>query len=145
MKHTKEGHLYTEVVLEVFKLSGALVNEGDKITSAHDLSSARWKILGAVTRSGDPLTVPQIARSMGQTRQAVQRLVEVMHTDGLLDLLDNPNHKRAKLVALSKKGREVYTAIEQDQIPWANNNADTLSQEDLETTLTTLKKMSQRF
>ena len=48
MKHTPQGHLFTEVVLEVFKLSGSLVAEGDKITSDHGLSSARWKILGAI-------------------------------------------------------------------------------------------------
>lgn len=145
MKHTPEGHLFTEVVLEVFKLSGALVTEGDKITARHGLSSARWKILGALVRSETPITVPQIARSMGQTRQAVQRLVEVMHTDGLLDLLDNPNHKRAKLVALSEKGNAVYQALENDQIPWANGNADPLTTQELEITLATLKKMAQSF
>lgn len=145
MRHTPEGHLFTEVVLEVFKLSGSLVIEGDRITSDYGLTSARWKILGAIARSDTPVTVPQIARSMGQTRQSVQRLVEAMHTDGLLDLLNNPNHKRAKLVALSSDGKEVYLALERDQIPWANSNALSFYKRDLETTLSTLKKMTQLF
>ncbi len=145
MKHTPEGQLFTEVVLEVFKLSGSLVAEGDKITSVHGLSSARWKVLGALTNSEEPITVPQIARSMGQTRQAVQRLVEVMHDDDLLELHDNPNHKRAKLVALSEKGKKASLAIMKDQIPWANNCADQLDAKELKTTLSTLKKLTQQF
>ena len=145
MKHTPQGHLFTEVILEVFKLSGSLVAEGDKITSDHGLSSARWKILGAIARSEALITVPQIARSMGLTRQAVQRLVEAMLTDGLLDLLTNPNHKRAKLVVLSDKGKKIYSAIMEDQIPWANNSGALLDKKDLETTLSTLKKLTQQF
>ena len=142
MKHTPQGHLFTEIVLEAFKLSGLLVMEGDRITADFGLTSARWKILGALALSGTSLTVPQIAREMGQTRQAVQRLVEIMHSDGLLDLLDNPNHKRAKLVALSNKGKKVYKKLEENQIPWANNNSNHLSKSDLEVTLSSLKTIS---
>ncbi len=145
MSHTLKGHLFTEVVLEAFKLNGALVVQGDRIASRHGLSSARWKILGALINSKNPLTVPQIARSMGQTRQSVQRLVEAMHINGLLELFHNPNHKRAKLIALSKKGTKIYFEIMEDQIPWANNNAAHLDKKDLEKTLLTLKKISQLF
>jgi DNA-binding MarR family transcriptional regulator len=143
MKYTPEGHLFTELVLEAFKLSGLLTAEGDRITAEHGLSSARWKILGSLARSDASLTVPQIARVMGQTRQAVQRLVEIMHKDGLLDLLSNPNHKRAKLVTLSSKGKEHYAKLEEKQIPWANQNSSHLNEAELETTLATLKKISQ--
>ena len=56
MKHTLKGSMFTEIVLEVFKLSGFLIAEGDKITEAHGLSSARWKILGSLSLSGSPLS-----------------------------------------------------------------------------------------
>ncbi len=143
MKHTKKGQLFTELVIEIFKVSGALVAEGDRLTAEHDLTSARWKILGAIARSDTPLTVPQIARSMGQTRQAVQRLVEVMNTDGLLELLDNPNHKRARLVTLSEMGNKAYAEVMDTQVPWANDQAGKLSEGELLTALTTLKKIMQ--
>jgi len=145
MKHTVQGHLYTDIVLEIFKLSGQLVAEGDKMTAEYGLSSARWKILGALTYAETALTVPQIARTMGQTRQTVQRLVTIMHEDGLLDLLNNPDHKRAKLVTLSDKGKAYYAMLEKKQIIWANQHSNDLSQEELEITLATLNKISYFF
>lgn len=145
MKHTHKGSMFTEIVLEVFKLSGFLIAEGDKITEPHGLSSARWKILGSLALSGLPLTVPQIARMMGQTRQAVQRLVDIMHKDDLLEFLRNPDHKRAKLVTLTPKGLEIYKKIEEKQIPWANQHSRHIKEKDLATTLSTLRKMGQIF
>ena len=145
MKHTKQGHDFTEIVLQVFKLSGLLTTEGDRMTAAYGLSSARWKILGSLSRSEVPLTVPQIARVMGQTRQAVQRLVDVMHKDGLLTLLSNPHHKRAKLVALTAEGKAVFAKLDEMQIVWANRHSSHMSETDLETTLSTLKKISNLF
>ena len=145
MKHTHKGSVFTEIVLEVFKLSGFLIAEGDKITEPHRLSSARWKILGSLALSGLPLTVPQIGRMMGQTRQAVQRLVDIMHKDDLLEFLRNPDHKRAKLVTLTPKGLESYKKIEEKQIPWANQHSRHIKEKDLATTLSTLRKMGQIF
>ncbi len=145
MRHTQEGHVFTEIVLEVFRLSGRLIAEGDKITEPYGLSSARWKILGSIARSDTPLTVSQIARVMGQTRQAVQRLVDIMQSNGLLAFLRNPEHKRAKLITLTDKGKGVYARLEEKQIPWANEQASRLNGDNLATTLATLKKISELF
>ncbi len=145
MKYTQQGDTFTEIVLETFRLSGLLTSEGDRITEEHGLSSARWKILGSLARAETPLTVPQIARVMGQTRQAVQRLVDIMHKDGLLAFQDNPHHKRAKLVVLTTSGRTVYAALEAESIPWANQSSAQINAADLETTLRTLQKMSKLF
>lgn len=145
MKHTRKGSMFTEIVLEVFKLGGLLIAEGDKITKTYGLSSARWKILGSLALADSPLTVPQMARMMGQTRQAVQRLVDIMHKDDLLEFFPNPDHKRAKLVTLTTKGNEIYKKIEEKQIPWANQHSSHMKEQDLATTLSTLRKMEQFF
>lgn len=145
MKHSTEGHAFTEVAIETFKLSGLLAAEGDRIAGPLGLSSARWKILGALARSEAPLTVSQIARYMGQSRQAVQSLANIMSETKFIEFQDNPNHKRAKLVALSPKGKEVYERMEAIQMPWANEFSSQLSINDLNTTLITLKKISGLF
>ncbi len=46
MHHTQQGQLFTQIVLELFKLNGQLIAEGDRLTKGVGLSSARWKILG---------------------------------------------------------------------------------------------------
>ena len=139
MKHTKQGQLFTQIVLELFKLNGLLIAEGDQITKELGLSSARWKILGALALSPQPMTVPQIASEMGQTRQSVQRLADAMHKDGFLDFQENPYHKRAKLVVITDKGEKIYTLLEAKQIPWANSSSATISAGDMDVTLSVLK------
>lgn len=145
MKHSREGKMFTEIVLEIFKLSGLLIAEGDVLTKEVGLSSARWKVLGALAYSDTPMTVPQIAHSMGQSRQSVQRLADVMKKAGFLVYRDNPYHKKARLVLLSEKGKEIFETLEQKQIPWANLNSADINAPDMETTLSVLRKIIKRF
>jgi len=145
MSDMQQGDIFTEIVLETFKVSGLLTTEGDRLTEVYGLSSARWKILGSLARSSSPLTVSQIARIMGQARQSVQRLVDVMYKDGILSLTNNPNHKRAKLVTLTAKGDEIYTNLDEIWNPWADRYSKQLNKKELETTLATLKKISLLF
>ena len=139
------GEIFTEIVLEIFKVSGMLNSEGDKLSEPYGLSSARWKVMGAIARSSQLLTVPEIGRSMGQSRQATQRLVDVMSKGGLLELIDNPNHKRAKYIELTKEGRRIYDELYEKQRPWALEGARKLTETELEMTLSALRKMTKHF
>jgi DNA-binding MarR family transcriptional regulator len=145
MQHTQKGQLFTDIVLEIFKVGGLLATEGDRLTREFGLSSARWKVLGALEMSTNPLTVPQIARVMGLTRQAVQRLANAMEEDGLLAYQNNPHHKRANYVVLTGKGKEVYSMLSEKQTPWANQNSKEISTADLNTTLAALRKITLLF
>lgn len=145
MNGSKKGPVFTEVVLEVFKLGGFLVSEGDQMGSEYGITSARWKILGALALAGEPQTVPQIARSMGLTRQAIQRLVDAMHKDGFLIFLQNPEHKRARLIGLSDLGEEIYSKLYDKQSEWASACSKGFSPEELEITLSVLKRISDNF
>ncbi len=145
MRHTEQGQTFTQIVLALFKLNGLLVAEGDQITKEYALSSARWKILGALALSSSTMTVPQIANKMGQTRQSVQRLADAMQKDGFLDYQENPYHKRAKLVVLTSKGENIYKLLERKQIPWANSSSADISAKDMDVTLSVLKKMAKAF
>ncbi|MCG9633267.1 MarR family winged helix-turn-helix transcriptional regulator [Vibrio sp. Isolate30] len=140
-----KGEMFTNVVLEIFKVNGMLNAEGDEMSKEFGMSSARWKVLGAIVKLEQAATVAQIGRTMGQSRQATQRLVDVMVKDGLLKMLDNPHHKRAKLVDLTDEGKRVYNFLYIKQLSWAAKGADGLDLKDLETTLATLQKMSQHF
>ncbi len=142
MKHTHKGSLLTEAILATFKLNGLLVTAGDQLIKELGLTSARWKILGALSYSDTALTVPDIAREMGQTRQAVQRLVNEMIEDGLIEPLDNPKHKRAKLLSLTDKGQDTFSKVMEKQVPWVNSIAKDIQEEDLNSVITTLKYLN---
>jgi len=142
MNESQKGPVFTDIVLEVFKLGGFLVSEGDHMGSEYGITSARWKILGALSLAGEPQTVPQIARSMGLTRQAVQRLVDAMREDELLLFQENPGHKRAKLISLSERGKTVYSKLYEKQSVWAMKCSIGISKTELETALSVLKRIS---
>lgn len=141
MQQTENGRLYTDIVLEIFKLSGMLVSAGDELVAELGLTSARWKVLGAISISGEPLTVARIAHQMGQTRQGVQRIVDAMSKDGIVELIDNPYHKKAKLVKLTNKGEELYSKADDIQIEWSNALADGFHPKELEKVSDTLKSI----
>lgn len=95
----------------IFRVHGTLIATGDRIGAAQGLTSARWQILGTLTLAGEPLTVAQIARLMGLTRQAVQRVTNDLEQAGMLTMRDNPAHKRARLAWPTNQGRAAYAAV----------------------------------
>jgi DNA-binding MarR family transcriptional regulator len=110
---------FTALVLEAFRLNGLLTAAGDALTADFGLSSARWKVLGAIALAGRDLTVAQIARRMGLTRQAVQRLVNDLRAGGFVGLHDNPDHRRAALVRRTARGETAYAQIMARYDAWA--------------------------
>lgn len=143
--YTATGQLFTQLILETFRLNGRLLVVGDKLTKDHGLTSARWQVLGAVSASDVPLTVPSVARNMGLQRQSVQRIVDVLEADGLLELSDNPHHKTARLVKLTAAGQSAFDRITEVQMPWVNKLSAGMAQDDIERALTVLREVRARL
>ena len=137
------GEAFTELVLEVFRTNGRLLATGDRLAMPIGLTSARWQVLGAIDPG--PLTVAQIARDMGLTRQSVQRLVNVLAAEGVVTFADNPAHKRAKLVQLTPRGRAMLDRISCVQVGWARQTTDGLTPEELQSASATLRLIRQRL
>ena len=117
------------MILSTFRLNGALVQAGDELIRDLGVTSAQWQVLGAI--SVGPLPVAQIARDLGRKRQGVQPTVDRLAESGFVEFHDNPNHRRAKLVVLSEKGREVLDEISARQETWVNALAEDLSERGL--------------
>ncbi|MCF6458157.1 MarR family transcriptional regulator [Pseudoalteromonas sp. MMG024] len=142
MKHSPEGALLTSIILDIFRLNGLLIQEGDKLVKELGLTSARWKVLGALSSSNVPLTVSDIARNMGQSRQSVQRLANEMTEEGLLVNFDNPNDKRAKLYSLAESGVKSFAEAMEKQSIWANKLVVDIPEKELENTSNLLQKIT---
>lgn len=106
-----------DLVIAVFGLNGQLVDTGNQLTQAIGLTTAWWQVLGALGYSNNPLPVAHIARNMGLSRQAVQRVVDLLADRGLVRLEMNPHHQRAKLVVLTAAGRATLEAAEAAEQP----------------------------
>jgi DNA-binding MarR family transcriptional regulator len=59
-----------------------------------------------------PLTVPQIAKMRPTSRQRMQRLADELVAEGLVRFIDNPKHRRSKLVQLTRKGDARYRELD---------------------------------
>jgi DNA-binding MarR family transcriptional regulator len=118
--HTPAGQALTGLFLAIFRLNRRLLVAGDRLVADIDLTSARWQVLGAIALAETSQPVAWLARNMGLNRQGVQRIVNEMRDDGLLELQPNPHHRRAHLVVLTKRGKETYEAAARRQVPWAN-------------------------
>lgn len=135
----------TRLVLEVFRLNGALLAAGDGLVADLGLTSARWQVLGAMALSPVPLPVAHIARNMGLTRQAVQRSVDEMREDGLVRLEPNPHHRRAMLVTPTERGEAAYEAASERQGRWAEALAAGMSPGGIEAAAELLHEMQHRL
>lgn len=143
--HYPKRVLFLDLVLSVFRLNGLLISEGDAMTQPLGLTHARWKVIGAIALSTNGLTVPGIARVLGQSRQAVQRITDVMVEDGLLLYLPNPRHKRSVLVTLSDEGVSTYSLLREVQDPWAIDTTEDIPTEELDTALRLVRRLIQKF
>ena len=130
---TKAGETVTALILDVFRLNGRLLLAGDRLVAELGLTSARWQILGAIAHAERPEPVAWHARTMGVHRQGVQRIVNEMEKEGIVEFQPNPHHKRAHLVLLTAKGQRLFEAALARQIPWANELSKGLSPDDIAT------------
>jgi DNA-binding MarR family transcriptional regulator len=142
---TPEGEKATEVILSTFRANGLLLAAGDLLADEHGLTSARWQVLGAIALAQRPLTVPQVARRMGLTRQTVHTTVHRLLADGLVDLVPNADHRRSQLVSLTERGHATYQAIDEEQAAWVNELAAGLPRSALETTARVLGELCKRL
>mgnify|MGYP003976101235 CR=1 FL=1 len=143
--HSPKRMLFLDLVLSVFRLNGLLVAQGDAMTEGLGLTSARWKVIGAIALSSTGLTVPGIARVLGQSRQAVQRITDVMVEDGLLSYTRNPKHKRSVLVTLTEQGKHIYNDLREVQDPWAIDSTEDIPVEELDTALRLVRRLIKKF
>jgi DNA-binding MarR family transcriptional regulator len=141
--HSPPAAILTQLIVEIFRANGALLTRGDQMTGEIGQSSSRWQVMASV--EGERRTVAQIARTMGLTRQSVQRSANLLVKDGLAEFTPNPHHRRAKLLLLTKRGTRTLASITQAQVDWSNEMAEGMTQQDLRAALRVLRRLSSRL
>jgi DNA-binding MarR family transcriptional regulator len=144
-KRTPAGAALSDLVLDVFRLSSRMLAVGDRLVADLGLTSARWQILGSIVAAERPQPVAWLARDLGGNRQNVQRIVNDLEAEGLVEFQPNPHHRRAQLVAMTEKGRKAFDAAMRLQARWSNELAEGLSLKDIETTRTVVAAPRKRL
>jgi DNA-binding MarR family transcriptional regulator len=89
-----------------------------------------------------PLTVPQIAQMRPTSRQRMQRLADELAADRLVEFVDNPKHRRSKLVRLTRKGDARYCKLSARFLAIASTMGTGLSEADVHKTIEILRQLS---
>ena len=131
-KKTPASNALTDLIRAVLRMSAHAQKVGTILTRDLNLSNARWQTLGELNACQERLTVSQLARLMGLTRQSVQRLINEMAEDGLVAFVENPADQRARHVLLTDNGRATYQDALEREWQWTNAIADSFEQSELE-------------
>jgi DNA-binding MarR family transcriptional regulator len=115
--------------MQVFPLHHRLSTAGEALAQVGGQTLARWLVLEAI--QDRPATVADIARAMGQARQGVQRLADVLVDQGDATYHANPRHRRANLLAITPAGLASLRGIQHAQRRWADQLGDELGTADL--------------
>lgn len=129
------------LALAIFAANGRLVSAGNDLVAHLGLTSAWWQVLAALRYAPVPLSVASIARNMGLTRQAVQRIVDLLSERGLIGFRPNPHHRRAKLVVLTPAGIGAVTGAEHAVAPIDRAIAERIGTDRLRAAIRTLEDM----
>lgn len=140
---TPAAEAFTQLILESFRFNGRILAAGDRLTKELGLTSALWQVMGAIDEM--PLSMAQIGRNMGLTRQSVRRNVGVLRDKGLVELRDNPDHQRAKLIALTPKGRRALEEMSLRNALWANAIAKSFDQQQLTRATRTMQALEEKL
>ena len=137
--YTPSGKAFSRLILTTFRLNRTLLAEGGELIKEVGISAARWQVLGAIYER--PLTVAQVARRMGLTRQSVQRTTNILAKAGLVEFRDNPDHQRAKLVQLTDYGQEINKRIMDLYYDWTNRISNEIGEADLTTAIEVMQNL----
>jgi DNA-binding MarR family transcriptional regulator len=89
-----------------------------------------------------PLTVPQIAQMRPTSRQRMQRLADELVAQRLVTFIDNPKHRRSKLVQLTRKGDARYRELNARFLVIASTMGVALSDADIRRTTEIVRQLS---
>ena len=107
---TQAGQALFEVVIETAGTFFRLREAGKRTGGVTSWGGGLWGVLRSLHEEG-PQTVPQIARTRPVARQRIQRLANEMAAAGLVEFIDNPAHRRSKLVHITPQGEAHYEDI----------------------------------
>jgi DNA-binding MarR family transcriptional regulator len=100
---------YRLLMADVYELAGLSRRISGREAAEHGATSARWQILSVI--ESEPATVPQIARRLGLTRQAVQRVANELLEGGHVRHLPEDREIRSPRIDATAAGRQLLADL----------------------------------
>ena len=140
MAKDQRAEKVTEIWMEAIGLFFRLRAMGKELGAVSEGNASYWGLLNTIVTKG-PTTVPDIARMRPVSRQHIQAMANEMEAQGLVTFVENPRHKRSKLVKATAKGEAFYKKQSGLMHQQASEMAGDLSLEELETATRVLAEL----
>ena len=136
-----KGEAIAELMLEVVQFFFRIRAVGQRTGLITGWGGGAFGFMRSLALFG-PLTVPQIARMRPTSRQRMQRLADELSAAGLVKFIDNPKHRRSKLVQLTRKGNERYRELNARFLVIASTMGGALGEGDIRKTTEIVRQLS---
>jgi DNA-binding MarR family transcriptional regulator len=133
-----------EVTWLVRRLFRAMAARADDYLADAGISAADRAVMEFLYPE-QALSVPDIARKYDVSRQHVQVTVNGLVGRGLLRSIENPHHKRSRLIRLSSLGRASFEEIRRNESAVIENLFADISDDALAATAETLAKLLKKI
>lgn len=100
----------TLLIREVRTCFNQLKSLAEHLHADLDVNPSMRAILEGLSQRS-PQTAPDIARARGVSRQHVQKIVNTLLDRGFIRVLDNPDHKRSVMYALTPQGGAIFAEM----------------------------------
>jgi DNA-binding MarR family transcriptional regulator len=131
-----------ELMLEVAQCFFRIRAVGQKTGLITSWGGGAFGFMRSVVLLG-PLTVPQIAQMRPTSRQRMQRLADELAAEGVVTFIENPKHRRSKLVQLTRKGEARYREMNARFLAIASTMGIALSEAEIRKTSEIVRQLSE--
>src|SRR5919112_2658641 len=136
-----KGEAIAELMLEVAQCFFRIRSLGQKEGFITGWGGGAFGFMRSLALLG-PLTVPQVAQMRPTSRQRMQRLADELEAEGLVEFIDNPKHRRSKLVRLTPMGEARYRDLNARFLSIAATMGVALSETDIRKTIEIVRHLS---
>jgi DNA-binding MarR family transcriptional regulator len=136
-----KAEVIAELMLEAAQFFFRLRALGQKTGHITNWGAGAFGFMRSLALLG-PLTVPQIAKMRPTSRQRMQRLADELAADGLVEFIDNPRHRRSKLVRLTRKGNAHYRRLDARLLDIASTMGGDSSEADIRKSIEIVRRLS---
>jgi DNA-binding MarR family transcriptional regulator len=104
------GRYPLHLLLGLLQAGKALEARIDSLLAELGLSSAKWSALRQLTKSGDGLSLGQLAEQLSCVKSNVTQLIDRLEADNLVQRVPDPADRRSIRAELTAEGRANYEA-----------------------------------
>ncbi|MBN1573359.1 MAG: MarR family transcriptional regulator [Deltaproteobacteria bacterium] len=137
---TDKTQALESLIAETISFYQRLQDVAERLHGFRRLSGGKRGVLRDLYQNGMQ-TVPEMARSRPVSRQHIQTIVNPLFEEGLVEFVENPAHRRSKLVRLTQRGVDLLEEMNRREMELLSEIEIDISEKDILNSASVLKSI----